>query len=96
MLQGKIASFFLASAVTCQMKQRTKLIRSNGESTCLPPIWPWFGFQTWHHTLVEFVGSHSTMRGFTSATTRLGKIHLGLNKEIIIIIINYYYYYYYY
>ena len=29
----------------------------SGESTCLPPMWPWFDFRTRRHTWIEFVGS---------------------------------------
>ena len=29
----------------------------SGESTGLPPMWPGFDFQSWHHIWIEFVGS---------------------------------------
>ena len=38
----------------------------SGESTCLPPLWPRFDSQTWHHMWVEFiVGSRPCSKVFS-------------------------------
>ena len=36
-------------------------IMRNGESTCLPPIWPVFDSQTQRHNYVSWVGRFSTL-----------------------------------
>ena len=38
------------------------------ESTHLPPMWPGFDSQTWHHMWVEFVGSLLCTERFSPGT----------------------------